>query len=119
MTAELSKDIAKLITAVSLLNYPQVDEAVCRITGEGGREGGREREKELLNEMLFLLLIEANILFISIIFIIIMDGYHFMPCVHRLGSFTVDTTQAHIHMHKAHQVTMVNVLLHTGTHAGL
>ena len=69
--------------------------------------------KELLNEMLFLLLIEANILFIPIIFTI-MDGYHFMYCVNRQGSFTVDTTQAHIHMHKAHRVTMVNVLLHTG-----
>ena len=43
VTAELSKDIAKLVTAVSLLNYPQVDEAIGRITGE--RKGGREKER--------------------------------------------------------------------------
>ena len=44
VTTELSKDIAKLVTAVSLLNYPQVDETIGRITGEGERERERERE---------------------------------------------------------------------------
>jgi hypothetical protein len=60
VTAELSKDIAKLIVAVCLLNHPQVDETVGRITGER-----RERNYLMIP---FVLLIEAsqpNILFIS------------------------------------------------------
>jgi hypothetical protein len=48
VTAELSKDIAKLIVAVCLLNHPQVDEAIER--------GGRERKKLLP----FVLFIEAS-----------------------------------------------------------
>ena len=47
VTAELAKDVAKLVVGICLLNHPQVDEPIGRITGgrEGGREGEREREE--------------------------------------------------------------------------
>ena len=59
VTAELSKDVAKLVAAVCLLNHPQVDEAISRITGGRGRE--RERLKTYNS---IVLLIEASSIYI-------------------------------------------------------
>ena len=44
VTAELAKDVAKLVVGICLLNHPQMDEPIGRITG--GREGGREKERD-------------------------------------------------------------------------
>ena len=99
VTTELSEDVAKLVVTVRLLNHPQVNEAIGRITGE------RERERERLrNEIPSMLLIAALSNNHSIYIYHNNHGCYFMYCVHSRSSFTIipstcigNTTSYHDH----------------------